>query len=254
MGRFHFVRQIRPTFFLELTSQPSIQSFTNLSSHATSRWSYHCSLCCDYYNCCFYWSLSSYCLQDPKSCPIFWPNRALYFDSLQRFCYLLPPFSLQVKALVVDSSEDFWSTTDLTSDGTKFLVEKNLVFTEKGWTDYLIWFKYGLRWWVNGEEHCLFMVMVLPLWTFLNPGMITLIVNMYRASLKHAQPFCAPTQQRSSNSEMFVFGQPPKIPIPKILAWTHQEPVPKWNTIRHRTFGNELHTSPVTPRSFDGFG
>ena len=22
----------------------------------------------------------------------------------------------------------------------------------------LIWFKYGLRWWVNGEEHCLFMV------------------------------------------------------------------------------------------------
>ena len=135
MGRFHFVRQIRTTFFWELTSQPSIQSFTNLSSHATSRWSYHCSLCCDYYNCCFYWSLSSYCLQDPKSCPIFWPNRALYFDSLQRFCYLLPPFSLQVKALVVDSSEDFWSTTDLTSDGTKFLVEKNLVFTEKGWTD-----------------------------------------------------------------------------------------------------------------------
>ena len=45
---------------------------------------------------------------------------------------MLPPFSLQVKALVVDSSEDFWSTTDLTSDGTKFLVEKNLVFTEKG--------------------------------------------------------------------------------------------------------------------------
>jgi hypothetical protein len=118
----------------------------------------------------------------------------------------------------------------------------------------LIWFKYGLRWWVNGEEHCLFMVMVCPLWTFLNPGMITLTVNMYRASLKHAQPFCAPTQQRSSNSEMFVFGQPPKIPIPKILAWTQQEPVPKWNTIRHRIFGNEVHTSPITPRSFDGFG
>lgn len=41
-------------------------------------------------------------------------------------------FCIEVKALVVDSSEDFWSTTDLTSDGTKFLVEKNLVFTEKG--------------------------------------------------------------------------------------------------------------------------
>eukprot|EP00435_Cladocopium_sp_Y103_P067218 s465_g29.t1 len=41
-------------------------------------------------------------------------------------------FCIEVKALVVDSSEYFWSTTDLKTDGTKLLVEKNLVFTEKG--------------------------------------------------------------------------------------------------------------------------
>lgn len=37
-----------------------------------------------------------------------------------------------MKALVVDSSRDFWRSTDLSSDGTKNLVEKNLVFTQKG--------------------------------------------------------------------------------------------------------------------------
>ena len=38
----------------------------------------------------------------------------------------------KVKALVVDNSPDFWRSTDLSSDGTKNLVEKNLVFTQKG--------------------------------------------------------------------------------------------------------------------------
>jgi len=41
-------------------------------------------------------------------------------------------FAVEVKALVVDSSRDFWRSTDLSSDGTKNLVEKNLVFTQKG--------------------------------------------------------------------------------------------------------------------------
>ena len=83
-----------------------------------------------------------------------------------------------MKALVVDSSRDFWRSTDLSSDGTKNLVEKNLVFTQKGGGNKLaadenLWNKKV------GEQkiykyHEILCVLVIGMYSFsmlpLNPG------------------------------------------------------------------------------------